>query len=280
MKLIIISGRSGSGTSVTLNVLEDMGYYCVDNLPLDLLPELAQKFQTLDQDLAISIDARNLTGDLENLERVLSYLKENHINYEIVFVNADENVLLNRFGETRRKHPLTSEMIHLKEALAAEKKLLQPIIDQADLQVDTTWLNVHELRELIKTRFQKEGVNLSLLFQSFGYKHGLPIDTDFTFDVRCLPNPYWEKNLRDLPGNDPAIVDYLNDYPQVQAMFEMLKNFIEIWLPAFEAENRKYLTISIGCTGGRHRSVYLAQKLKDYFAKKRKNVAVRHRDLV
>lgn len=280
MKLIIVSGRSGSGKSITLNVLEDLGYYCVDNLPLDLLPDLTLKFQRLNRDLAISIDARNLTGDLQNLDQVLIHLKKNTIHYQIIFIDADENVLLRRFSETRRKHPLTKEGLNLKEALDSEKELLQPMIDQSDLRIDTTWLNAHELRKLIKARFNKENTDLSLMFQSFGYKHGIPIDTDFIFDVRCLPNPYWEENLRDLSGDDPAIVHYLDQYPQAQAMFEMLKNFIEIWLPSFEEENRKYLTVSIGCTGGRHRSVYLAQKLKDHFTKKHKNVIVKHRDLV
>lgn len=279
MNLIIVSGRSGSGKSITLNVLEDIGYYCIDSLPLTLLPDLIKKLSEKHPNIAVSIDARNLSVELDELDSALQSLKKVCELHQIIFLDAQSPVLITRFGETRRRHPLTNKMTSLKEALKAEKVLLQPIADYADFRIDTTHLNVHQLRQLIRERLNHSSSAISILVQSFGYKNGVPADTDYTFDVRCLPNPYWEKNLRPQTGLEDGVINFLTSYPEVKVMFNMIKHFINKWLPYFERENRKYLTISIGCTGGQHRSVFLAEKLGRYFEKHIKNVVIRHRDL-
>ncbi len=279
MKLIIVSGRSGSGKTIALNILEDLGYYCIDNLPLELLPTLAEKIHTNYKKLAVSIDARNLVNTAKHFNEILGVLKTNYEQCEIVFLDADNNTLIKRFSETRRKHPLTNKNTSLQEALEIEATLLQPILDDADLKIDTNYLTAPDLRRLIVDRVSQKETGLSILFQSFGHKFGTPADADFTFDVRCLPNPYWENSLRTHTGLDQEVVSFLEKFSNTDKMYQMIKDFIETWLPAFEAENRRYLTISIGCTGGRHRSVYFAEKLGNYFSKKYENVAIRHRDL-
>lgn len=277
MNITIVSGRSGSGKSITLNILEDLSYYCIDNLPFGLLPETIKTLEQHYTHLAVSIDARNLESDLANFEALYTSLQTQH-DCQIIYIDAEENVLLNRFNETRRKHPLTNETINLKEALEIEKTLLQTIMNRADLTIETSNLTIHQLRQIIQNRIH-QNTGLSLFFQSFGFKYSTPRDTDFIFDVRCLPNPYWEKELRHLSGLDKEVINYLDRFKEVQTMYEMIKEFIQKWLPFFEAENRKYLTISIGCTGGLHRSVYLSEKLKNYFATSRKNISIRHRDI-
>ena len=278
MKLLIISGRSGSGKSAALHMLEDLDFYCVDNLPMHLLPDLLSSMQKKQEAIAISIDARNLPENKQELPTLIKQLRKQYQNVEIIYLDADNNTLLKRFSETRRKHPLNKTS--LKEAIETEAHLLEPIANSADLHIDTSHMTTKELREIVYSRIYNKSEQLpSLLFQSFGYKHGIPIDTDYTFDIRCLPNPYWEKSLREKTGNDQAVKEYFESQDAVKMMCEDIKTFIEKWLPEFEKESRKYLTISIGCTGGQHRSVYLVEKLAEHFLKQRNNVLIRHREL-
>ena len=210
MRLMIVSGRSGSGKSITLNVLEDLGYYCIDNLPINLLPKIDETLSDAYKNIAISIDVRNITNDPENFSVIINSLKNTYNNLDVIFLDADDNTLLERFSETRRRHPLTNSRVSLKEALKNEKALLQPLYDQADLYVDTSSLNIRELFNIIHDRCDYKSTRLSLLFQSFGYKNGVPTDTDFIFDVRCLPNPYWEKSIRNKTGLDQEVINFLN----------------------------------------------------------------------
>ncbi|MAT64882.1 MAG: RNase adapter RapZ [Gammaproteobacteria bacterium] len=281
MKLIIVSGLSGSGKSVALNTLEDLGYYCVDNLPVALLEPLARELTTARQDrAAVGIDARNHRQDLSRFRDILAGLETQGIQAEIVFLQASDETLLKRFSETRRKHPLTSADTTLADAIRSERNLLEPIASSATLHIDTTHTNLHQLRDLVQERLSDTRPDsLSLLFKSFGYKHGLPDDADFVFDVRCLPNPHWIQGLRPLTGRDQAVIAYLEDQPPVDAMFRELCRFLDDWLPAFEKENRRYLTVALGCTGGQHRSVYMAERLGKHFAGRYPSVLVRHREL-
>jgi len=283
MKLIIISGLSGSGKSIALNALEDMEYYCIDNLPAVLLPQFAAN---LNDDLkhvidhfAISIDSRNRTF-LQSLPSVLDKLDDLGFEYRIVFLKADDRSLVRRFSETRRKHPLTNEQVTLLEGIELERQLLIPLSDRATKVLDTSDTTPHELRSLIRDYAGGEVDNqLSLLFQSFGYKHGTPLDADFVFDVRCLPNPYWQEDLRHLTGLDTLVRDYLNGQDSVQRMIDHLQEFLETWLPNFQAENRSYISIAIGCTGGQHRSVYITDCLSKRFCGRNLSVFTRHREL-
>ncbi len=284
MKLIVISGVSGSGKSTALHVLEDQDYYCIDNLPVGLLPEFAKKMQALPGQLgefvAVGIDARNLALDLNHFPEILETLQAAGIVCEIIYIDADNEILLKRFSETRRKHPLSDDAIPLQEAIHHERLLLQPIIDRADLCVDTSRSNVHQLRDLIRERVQdKQQAGLSILFESFGFKHGIATDADFVFDARCLPNPHWENKLRALSGQDQAVADFLESQDVVEKYFEQIQTMMTNWIPCFEADNRSYLTIAIGCTGGQHRSVYLTERLGRYFQQQYDNVIIRHRDL-
>jgi UPF0042 nucleotide-binding protein len=279
MKILMVSGRSGSGKSTALHIMEDLGYYCIDNLPLNLLNAAIENLQPNFNKVAISIDVRNLTKEPKNFESIYLDLKNHAQDCQIIFVDAADDILLQRFSETRRKHPLTHKNLSLQESLALEKKILQPIANQADLLIDTSYQNSQQLRNSICDRLAITKNHLSLLFQSFGFKNGAPKDSDFIFDVRCLPNPHWEKQLRHLTGLDSEVKTFLAQFPEIHKMYAMIRNFINTWLPNFALENRKYLTISIGCTGGQHRSVYLAEKLKRYFSKLSDNVAIRHRDL-
>ncbi len=284
MRLVIISGLSGSGKSTALQELEDLGYYCIDNLPVGLLPAFATQMintsQRAHKNAAVSIDARNLTDDLQHFPDVLGKLKGSGLICEIFFLVADDQTLLKRFSETRRKHPLTRLGIPLTEAIAHERKLLDPMLMNADVCLDTSHTNIHELRNRVRKHVEATTSNsMSLLFQSFGYKKGIPADADFVFDLRCLPNPHWEITLRPLNGLDPEVIAFLESQPLVKAMFSELKGFLEAWIPRFEADNRSYLTIALGCTGGQHRSVYLTKLLAEHFRQSRDNVLVRHREL-
>ena len=284
MKLIVISGRSGSGKSTCLHVLEDIGYYCVDNLPASMLGTLTESVSNdlhpEFQEVAVSIDARNISEDLEKFPHIFENLDSNKIERQIIFLDADDNTLLKRFSETRRRHPLTSEKLGLLEAIKKEKFLLAPIISLSNLTIDTSSLSLHQLRDIVKNRVTgKAGTGLSVQFQSFGFKHGVPVDADMVFDVRCLPNPYWVVQLRSLNGLDKEVADYLDSQHEVQDMFTDIKDFLTRWLPKFEANNRSYITIAIGCTGGQHRSVYLCEKLKLAFNTTSYNVQVRHKEI-
>jgi UPF0042 nucleotide-binding protein len=283
VKLVIVSGLSGSGKSVALHTLEDLGYYCIDNLPAGLLAALATELTTTAHPVgkaAVGIDARNLPQALEHIAETLEDLKSREINCEILFLTCDSDTLIKRFSETRRRHPLSYGGLSLAEAIEREQQLLEPISQNADLFIDTTQTTLHQLRDLVRQRVaRRTDQTLSLLFQSFGYKHGIPVDADFVFDARCLPNPHWQPELRRLTGCDEEVVDYLEREPAVEAMYAALSTFFEEWIPAFEADNRSYLTIAIGCTGGQHRSVYLAERLAQHFRERYPSVATRHREL-
>lgn len=283
MKLIVISGLSGAGKSIALNVLEDLGYYCVDNLPLGLLEAFAAELaatQPSPERVAAGIDARNLGVTFDRFPEIQAAIRGQGIDCEVVFLEADDNAITKRFGETRRKHPLTAANVALLEAIQRERALLEPVRDLADSCIDTSHTKYHELRELIRQRVDRRPrETMSLQFMSFGYKHGVPLDADFVFDVRAIPNPYWESELRELNGRDERVVAFLNSQPAVNAMLKNLKGFLSQCIPSFEDDNRTYLTIAIGCTGGVHRSVYIAERLAEQFGKGRSGVLVRHRDL-
>lgn len=283
MRLVVVSGRSGSGKSTALHLLEDNGYYCIDNLPAGLLPELARQVNVTDLNLpnvAISIDARNLPRDLERFPELLKQVRDAGIHCDILFLAATDEVLIKRFSETRRKHPLTNGTHSLGEAMAAELRLLEPIIDLASLKIDTSHLNLYQLRDLLKQRLLGSQSNsTSVMIQSFGFKRGVPVDSDLVFDVRCLPNPYWKAELRQYSGRDPQICEYLQAQPEVQEMYEDIHQFLSKWLPRYAAGERSYMTISIGCTGGHHRSVYLTERLVKELSASIPNLLIRHRDL-
>ena len=283
MNITIISGLSGSGKSIALQMLEDLGYYCIDNLPAVLLPQFADELKMHDQqsmtNAAVSIDSRNRSF-LASLPQTLEDLDKRGLDYQIIFLEADEPILLKRFSETRRKHPLTDDSTPLIDGIRLEKKLLAPLSESAAIRIDTTYTTPWELRTLVRDFTSGADVaEPSLLFESFGYKHGTPLDADFVFDVRCLPNPYWESELRPLTGLDEPVKEYLANNSLVNKMIDRIAQFIDEWLPQFEAENRSYITVAIGCTGGQHRSVYIAQCLNDYFSTRRVNVQTRHREL-
>jgi len=284
MKLVIISGRSGSGKSTALNVLEDLGFYCIDNLPVGLLPNLLMQTPNAEANhttnMAVSIDARNIPTELAHFADIIAQLDPNQCQLEIIYLDAHPDTLLTRFSATRRKHPLTGPDIPLYEAINQEGLVLQHIADMADLTVDTTHLSMHQLRSMIKSRVvQKQGNEMSLLFESFGFKHGIPKDSDLVFDVRCLPNPYWDPQLRKYTGQDQPVVDFLQKEKTVNSMFDDIHGFLQNWLPEFQANNRTYMTVSIGCTGGQHRSVYMAERLRRHYQDEYVNVQLRHREL-
>ncbi len=284
-RLTIVTGLSGSGKSVALHTLEDEGFFCIDNLPSYLLSEFIDKLlasgSELYAKLAIGIDMRSERASADNLLKLLTELRaRKDTQVEVLFLDTDRTRLVTRFSETRRKHPLSSQDLPLISAIDEEARLLDPVKADAELVVDTSALNLHELRDIIRTYvLGKTQVGLALIFQSFGFKHGTPASTDFMFDVRCLPNPHWEPDLRRFTGREKPIIQFLEEQPDVEAMFEHIRDFLQRWLPRFEAENRAYLTVSVGCTGGRHRSVYLIDRLADHFAEARDNVSRRHREL-
>ncbi len=283
MKLVIVSGLSGSGKSVALHTLEDLGYYCIDNLPTGLLSALAVELNEAPlriEKAAVGIDARNLPQSLQRFNEILDHLIAQGIESEILFLSCEADTLIKRFSETRRRHPLSKNKLSLAEAIELERTMLEPIAERADLFIDTSRSNIHQLRDLVRRRIEYRRENrLSLLFESFGYKSGIPTDADFVFDARCLPNPHWQSDLRPLSGRDQAVIDYLEAEPQVEQMCSQLCSFLDHWIPAFEADNRSYLTIAIGCTGGQHRSVYLVERLSRYYQVRYPAVVSRHRDL-
>jgi UPF0042 nucleotide-binding protein len=283
MRLVIVSGLSGSGKSVALNVLEDTGFYCIDNIPVGLLRSFVKEIeprQDPDYDqVGVGLDARNLP-DVAQLPGLIDELRESGSGCEVVFLQASDDVLLSRFSETRRKHPLTSDNISLPEALAKERQLLGPIIDMADLIIDTSSTTVYDLRDLLRDRIaDRDQATLSILIESFGYKHGLPADADFVFDVRCLPNPYWEPKLRPLNGRDQPVRDFLGAEAQVQEMITDIEAFLSRWIPRYQSFQRSYLTIAIGCTGGQHRSVYIAEALAERLMAAHGPIQTRHDEL-
>lgn len=280
MKIIIVSGRSGSGKSVVLNVLEDLGYYCVDNLPLILLPRLVQQTGEHYQQLAVSIDVRNQHEELQRFSELLEQITEWVSQIEVLFVDAEDQCLLKRFSETRRRHPLTHTGLSLLEAIVRERILLDDIASAANLYIDTTSLTPYQLRDLICLRvLNKNTQDMALQFESFGFKYGVPKDADFMFDARCLPNPYWEPELKPLSGKDAAIIRFFEQQSIVNEFIWQISVFLDTWVPRFAKSNRSYMTVAIGCTGGRHRSVYVAETLARHFSNNFANVQLNHRDI-
>ena len=283
MKIVLVSGRSGSGKSTALNVLEDIGYYCVDNVPIALIPQLAkelmQESDYTPTDLAVGIDARNSIKQLAKFDDMLVELRRLGIEPSILFLDAHDKTLLHRFSETRRKHPLSTQTIPLAEAMALERSLLEPIAKAANLHLETTSLSIHQLRDMLRRTMQHDESSLSLLFLSFGFKQGLPVAADMVFDCRCLPNPHWIQHLRALTGRDEAVQHFLNDQTVVQQMLADIQRYLENWLPNYAASNRIYMTIALGCTGGQHRSVYCAEVLAEHFKTLYPNTLVQHREL-
>ena len=283
MSFFIVSGLSGSGKTIALQALEDAGVYCIDNLPAVLLPHFAGMLSEMRNNaitnVAIGLDVRN-RAFLADLPAKLRELHARGIQYRIIFLDAEESILVKRFKETRRKHPMLDDQTPLVEAIRMEKKLLEPLATDAALRIDTTRTTPHELRTQISNfAHGEETAGLTLLFESFGYKHGTPLDADFVFDVRCLPNPYWQTELRQYTGMDKPVVNFLERNEEVVQMYDEIREFLEKWLPRFEREDRTYLTIAIGCTGGQHRSVYLVHRLAEYFSGRGVKTQVRHREL-
>ena len=281
LSLIIISGRSGSGKSTSLNVLEDSGYFCIDNLPVTLLTPLIQKLnddEKIDK-AAVSIDARNIPKDLALFPSFWERLKKSDLSPLIIFLDSTSDTLVKRFSETRRKHPLSSKERGLKEALDLESSLLDPISELAALTIDTTNLTIHDLRNSIKTKVQGGNDSFALSFQSFAYKRGVPLDADLVFDVRSLPNPHWESNLRELSGLDREVEVYLKRQPIFNEMCKDISKYLDRWIPRFLDVSRSYLTVAIGCTGGQHRSVLVSRVLYENYQKRYDNVQLRHREL-
>lgn len=283
MELVVISGRSGSGKTSALHVLEDIGYYCVDNLPVTLLPalteQLGQDADTSIHKVAVGIDARNNPSQLNRFPSVLTLLREKGISVQVIYLDADNSTLLKRFSETRRKHPISNKRTSLQEALKQEKALLDPISASASLQIDTSKLSLHDLRDAIKDRVDTPETGMAILIQSFGFKHGIPVDADFVFDVRCLPNPHWVPALRSFTGCDENVASFLQQHESVRNMIRDIIGFLEKWIPSFADNNRSYTTIAIGCTGGQHRSVYITEQVSAYFKQRLDNVQARHREL-
>jgi UPF0042 nucleotide-binding protein len=285
MRLVVISGRSGSGKSSALNILEDVGFTCIDNLPADLLPELIAQLKSesnsmTDLKIAVGIDARNLVGDLNKIPQILQQIAGTGVDVSVIFLAAHSADLLRRYSETRRKHPLSSDHINLKEAINLEKDMLAPISDIADRVLDTSGLSLHQLRDLVKNTVVPHSVqHMSILFQSFGFKRGTPEDADFIFDVRCLPNPHWKRELRAKTGRDPEVIEFLEAQVDVASMLADIIGYLTRWIPKFQSNNRSYLTVAIGCTGGQHRSVYMANRLCEHFSKEQPYVQVVHKEL-
>jgi UPF0042 nucleotide-binding protein len=277
MQLVIITGLSGSGKSIALKVLEDSGYYCVDNLPAQLLRETVDFLRNSgSQQVAISIDVRS-GSSLSHLPELLEQMKSSDLETHIVFLDSKAETLVKRFSETRRRHPLAEDDRTLIESIELERELLEKV-GTLGHRIDTSDLNPNALRNWVRDLLSLDDSELVLLFQSFGFKHGIPLDADFVFDVRCLPNPHYDPQLRDFTGRDSQVIAFLEANADVEDMVEHIRAFVERWLPCFVRDNRNYLTIAIGCTGGRHRSVYFAERLAEYFGKERQ-VLVRHREL-
>jgi RNase adapter protein RapZ len=283
MQLVIVSGLSGSGKSTALHVLEDVGYNCIDNLPVSLLPALVAQIEIHKDDqhkFAIGIDVRNAWKDLQIFPQMISTLKEAHLPFTVIFLDSQSSVLIQRFSETRRKHPLSDKHTNLAEAISNEQELLEPIRDTADQIIDTSHLTLHELRDLVKERVVGRSLTtMAILFESFGFKHGIPVNADLVFDARCLPNPHWKPNLRPLTGKDQDVIDFLEAEDAVNEMYQDIEQYMTRWLPRYQANNRSYITIAVGCTGGQHRSVYLSERLKAHFDDQYSDVQVRHRDI-
>lgn len=282
MKLVFVSGLSGAGKTVALKQYEDIGYYCIDNLPLHMVgPFIRRALKRADgryERLAIGIDARESPQEIARFPKYLESLRAQGVEIRVIFLRADDSVLLQRYSETRRRHPLAQGELGLAEAIRHERALLAPIANVADATIDTSLKNLHALREEIQAQVPGGG-KLSVLLMSFGFKHGIPEDADFVFDVRCLPNPHWQSELRPLSGCDAAVADWLEQQPITGNLYRDIHDFLLRWLPEYEKQDRVYLTVALGCTGGQHRSVYLVERLGEAFRGRIAHLAVRHREL-
>ena len=284
-RLIIVSGLSGAGKSTALRALEDLAFYCVDNLPIALLPALGEELTRSGPSTpaAVGIDARNFS-DLAAFPGILKALRDSGADCQVLFFTADRQTLINRYNETRRQHPLAGHGGSISEAIDAEQLRLAPIAELADLSIDSSSLNIYQLRTTVRDLLSHGPQAPTLIFQSFGYKFGTPLDADMVFDLRCLPNPHWDPALREFTGLDAPVREFLKRQPDAQQLFADIRAFLEAWLPRFAASDRSQVTVGIGCTGGRHRSVYMAHRLGEYFrarqdAGQQGRVLVRHRQL-
>jgi len=284
LRLIIVSGLSGSGKSVALHVLEDLGYYCIDNLPVGLLLAAVDEVRAYGGDspqhLAVGVDARNRRDNLDALPDLLRELRDQNVTTDIVFLHASDEILLQRYGETRRRHPMADVGTQLRAAIASERAVLSEVELSADLIIDTSQTSIYELADSIRSRVdRREAEALSVLIESFGFKYGIPADADFVFDLRSLPNPYWTMELRGLTGLDDEVRVFLDDQEKFTAMFDDILGFLQRWTPHYQKANRGYLTVAIGCTGGQHRSVYMTEKLAAALREHHEPVLTRHNSL-
>ena len=285
MRLVIVTGMSGSGKSAALNLLEDLDYYCIDNIPTGLLPSVIPEVTRgvsggSIETIAVGIDARNRPEDLESLPQFARGLREAGTQCDILFLQTDDDVLLKRYRETRRRHPLAGEGRSLRESIGRERELLGPAINAADLIIDTSYTSVYELRDAVAKRVaNRMPQELSILIESFGFKHGIPSDSDFVFDLRCLPNPYWDLALRSKTGKDAVVVEFLESHATVRKMYDDIHAFLNQWIPHYVSFHRSYLTIAIGCTGGQHRSVFMVEKLAEALREVNPRVQTRHNAL-
>ncbi|WP_114240878.1 RNase adapter RapZ [Dyella sp. C9] len=283
INLIVLTGMSGGGKTVALRALEDLEFYCVDNLPTALLPQLvaavSRNVESKRRNIAVGVDVRNPGEDLQRMPAILSELASSGVHAHLIFLDCRDDVLIKRYSETRRRHPLSWQGLSLADAIAEERRVLRPLSAIADKVIDSSDMNVHQLRRLIATGYAEATEGLTLMFQSFAFRRGLPLDADFVFDARCLPNPHWKPTLRPLSGKDAAVRDYLDEQPMVAEYFADTARWLDTWLPRFDADDRSYVTIAVGCTGGRHRSVYLVEKLAAHYRALRSGVLTFHREL-
>ena len=284
MRLLIVSGLSGSGKSVALHVLEDLGFYCIDNLPAALLKsaviDMTSGETPKSRDLALGIDARNRPQDLEALPEIISEFRRHNLQVDVIFLQADDEIILKRYSDTRRRHPLAELTPELKDAVSRERALLSAVINMADLIVDSSRTSIYELADVIRERVDRRKTgNLSVLIESFGFKNGIPSDADFVFDLRTLPNPYWTLELRGLTGLDSEVSEFLEAQPTFVAMHDDILAFLRKWIPIYLKANRAYLTIALGCTGGQHRSVYMTEKLSASIREFHELTQSRHNEL-
>lgn len=285
-RLIIVSGLSGAGKSTALRALEDLGFYCVDNLPIALLPSLGRELTArtgANTPAAVGIDVRNVS-DLAAFPGILRELRGQGVDCRVLFFTAERQTLINRYNETRRQHPLAREGVPISEAIDTEQLRLAPVAELADMSIDSSGLNIYQLRTTVRDLLSQGTHAPTLVFQSFGYKFGTPLDADMVFDMRCLPNPHWEPALRDFSGLDAPVREFLERQPDVPRLFDDICRFLDAWLPRFAASDRGQVTVGIGCTGGRHRSVYMAHRLGEYYKSQQAQtehgrVLVRHRQL-
>jgi UPF0042 nucleotide-binding protein len=282
IRVVVLTGLSGAGKTVALRAFEDLGFYCVDNLPTSLLPSLYRALveggRDLPRGIAVGVDVRS-RGDLERLPDALSKLAEAGADAELAFLESTDAVLLKRYASSRRRHPLSEDGLSLVDAIAEERRRLRPLMAIANRTIDTSDSNVHQLRRRIATDYGAATGGLTLMFESFAYGRGLPPDCDFVFDARCLPNPHWDPRLRPFSGLDAPVREFLDEQGLVVQYLADIRQFLDTWLPRFESEDKGYLTVAIGCTGGRHRSVYIAERLADHYRASRDQVLSFHREL-